>query len=147
ATPPGPPAYHSACPRRLANGPPVGKLLAEIFQCDLDALVIHLLIAGAILITAICAAMEKLDHRSDQGLTLTFDACGASDIDHAVEIEVIDIVVELAHCWSTRRLVADAKHLCSRPEWRNMLIAPPAFLMPQACHGRPVQFEPGTLGL
>src|SRR5216683_1796759 len=69
----------------------VARLIAKIFQRDLDPFIIHLLILGPKLVATVGGAMEELGHGRDGRLTRTFDSRRAAHVDHTVEIEVVDI--------------------------------------------------------
>src|SRR5207253_2426030 len=72
-------------------------LLAKMLERDLDALIKKLLILGAKLVATIGAAVEKLGYYAHGGMRLTFQPRRASNIDRAIEIIIVDIVIELAH--------------------------------------------------
>src|SRR5215510_39655 len=122
------------------------RLFAEILQRDRNPFVVHFLILGAELLAAVGGAVEELDDVADRRPFRRLDPGGASHVDHAVEIEVIDIVEERAHRY-TERFVADAQHFGARADRRNMLVAPSAVFQPQAGNRGAVQVEPDALRL
>ena len=88
----------------------------------MDALVVKLLVVAAKLIATIGSAMEELTDHSDRGVRLTFKPGCAADVDRAIEIEVGDVVVELAHHQAGHWLIADAQHLRSGADGSYVLI-------------------------
>src|SRR6476659_4326476 len=110
------------------------RLLAEIFQRNLNSVIVHLLILGPEFLAPVRGTMEELDHHPDRGLPWPLDPRRAADVDHAVEIEVVDVVIELVHLYTAGGLIADAQHLRTRTNGGYVLVAPPAILMPQACN-------------
>src|SRR4051812_636065 len=122
-------------------------LFAEIFQRDLDPFVIHFLVLAAELLAAVGGAMEELDDVGDRCPFGRLDACGAAYVDHAVEIEVIDIVIELPHRHTPGGLVTDAQHFGARARRWNVLKAPSASLEPETRNRRAIQLKPDSLGL
>src|SRR5712672_2634568 len=91
------------------------ELLTKIFERDLDAVIIELLIFSAKLIALTGTAVEKLAYHSHRGVRLTFESRRADNVDGAIEIKIIDIMVEIAHLQPCHGLAADSKHLRSRP--------------------------------
>ena len=71
------------------------RLLAQIFQRNLNTFVEQLLHVGAKLIAAACAAMEELHHLADRGVRLALDLGGAAEVGLPVEVE-IDCISEIA---------------------------------------------------
>src|SRR5438477_10213 len=122
------------------------RLFAEIFQRDLNPFVIHVLIFGAELLATVAGAVQELDDVADRRSFGRLDPGGASHVDHAVEIEVIDIVEERTHRY-TECFIADTQHFGARADWRDMLEAPSAVFQPQARDSGAVQVEPDALGL
>src|SRR5262249_18233501 len=93
------------CPYRKADPYPSGHarhrrsgelLFAQIFERHRDAVVIELLVIAAKIAAAIGAAMKILRHHTDWRVRLAFESGRAANIDRAVEIEIVDIVVEIA---------------------------------------------------
>src|SRR5262245_62000298 len=80
-----------------AGSRPQKLSFAQVFEGDLDAFVVELLIVAAKLIAAIGAAMEELGDHPDRGVGLAFEPGRAANVDRAIEVEIVDIVVELAH--------------------------------------------------
>lgn len=72
-------------------------LLSEVFQGNLNSIVVHLLILGPELLAAVGGAVEKLADLANWRVWLAFEKSGAADVDRAVEIEVVDVLIELAH--------------------------------------------------
>ena len=62
-------------------------------------------------------------------MRLAFEPGRAANVHRSVEIEVIDIVVKIAHQQSGHRLIADAQHLGARADWSYVLVAPPDFVI------------------
>jgi hypothetical protein len=74
----------------------VTRLFSEILHCDLDAIVVHLLVFGLRLLTTLRAAMEELDHIRDWGTRRPIervDPRRRSHIDQTVNIKVSHVVV------------------------------------------------------
>ena len=67
--------------RHRARSLAARSLLAQIFECDLDALIIELLVVGAELIAATGGAVEELGYHSDRRVRLTFEPRRAANID------------------------------------------------------------------
>jgi hypothetical protein len=101
-----------------------------------------------ILIATLRAAREELNNVCDRGSPLQrFDARGRADVDEAVQIVINDVVVERVDVDHARGLIADAQHLGAIALWRNVLVAPPTLLKPDAARGGPLAFKPDALGL
>src|SRR5260221_4701358 len=126
----------------------VRRLLSEILQRDLDAIVVHLLIFGLGLLTTLRAAMKELDHIRDWGTRRPIeriDPRRRSHIGQTVEIKVNHVVVQGTDIYASRRLIADTEHFCPVALRRNVFIAPPTILKPDAAGCRAAAFEPDAL--
>src|SRR5688572_24619859 len=120
---------------------------AQVLESDLDAIVVELLIFAAKLIAPIGAAMEELADHPDWGVRLAFEAGRAADVDRAVEVEIVDVVVEVAHHQAGDGLVADAQHLRSGADGGYVLEAPADFVIEtQAGNRCPVGVQLHPLG-
>src|ERR1700730_15300551 len=85
-------------------------LLTQILERHLDAVVIELLIVATELIAAIGRAIEELDHLAHRGVRRPLERGVAADIDGAIELKVVDVVIELTNQQSWHRLVANPQH-------------------------------------
>src|SRR5262249_60047086 len=111
------------------------------------AVVIEFLVIAAKVATAIGAAMKILRYDSDRRMRLAFESRRAANVDRAVEIEIVDIVVKVAHQQSGHRLIADAQHLGARADRSYVLEAPSDFVIEtQASNGCAVGIEVNPLG-
>src|SRR5262245_52110700 len=91
--------------------------------------------------------MEELAHHPNRGVWLTFEPGRAPNIDRAIKVEVVDIVVELAHKQSRDGLVADSQHLRARAQGSYVLVTPPDFVIEaQAGNGSAVGVELHAFG-
>src|SRR6476646_4071343 len=105
-------AERSAKPsRRHSLLRPQKLSLAQVLKCNLDALIIEFLVVGTKLVAAAGGAVEELDHFADGGVWFPFELGRAADVDGAIQIQVVDVVKELAHQQPWHRLVANAQHL------------------------------------
>src|SRR5262245_52287536 len=112
------------------SGAPSGKILfAQVLECDLDAFVVELLIVGAKLLAAIRGAIEELYDPADRGMRFPFKLGRAADVNRAVEIKVVDVVIELANQQSRHGLVANAKHFRACADWGYVLVTPANFVI------------------
>src|SRR6267378_8012733 len=126
----------------------VRGLFSEILHRDLDAIVVHLLVFGLRLLTTLRAAMEELDHIRDWGTRRPIeriDPRRRSHIGQTVEIKVNHVVVQGTDIYASRRLIADTEHFCPVALRRNVSIAPPTILKPDAAGCRAAAFEPDAL--
>src|SRR5262249_10912837 len=116
-----------------------GRLLPKILERDLDAVVVHLLVLGQELLAALCAAMEEADDVANRDTTGPIDRVDfrrRSDIEKTVEIEVIDVIIQGTDVDAPQRLVADAEHFQAVAFRRDIFVAPPTILKPDAaCRG------------
>src|SRR5262245_6970972 len=123
------------------------SLFPQILERYGDAVVIELLVIAAKVAAAIGTAMKILRNHADRRMRLTLEPGRAANVDRAIEIEVVDIVVEIAHHPSGHRLIADAQHLGARADWSYVLIAPSDFVIEtQAGDGCAVGIEINPLG-
>jgi hypothetical protein len=53
----------------------------------------------------------------------------AADVDRAIEVKVVDIVIELAHQQTGHGLIANTQDLCARAGRRYVLVAPTNFVI------------------
>src|SRR5262245_33061377 len=97
------------------------RLLSEVLQGDLNSVIVHLLVLGSIFVSSIGGAVEELDDYGNWRLTRPLDPRGATHVDHSIQIEIVDIVIELVHLDAARRLVTDAQHLGAGADRRNVL--------------------------
>src|SRR6185503_20344937 len=102
------------------------RLLAEILQGNLNSVIVHLLILGPEFLAPVGGTMEELDHHPHRSLPWPLDPRRAADVDHAVEIEVVDVMIELVHLDASGGLIADAQHLRARTNGGYVLVTPPA---------------------
>ena len=79
----------------------VGQLLTEVFEGNIDAVVIELLVLVLELIAATCPAMEELGDRPDWRIGRSIHPCRRSEIDETVQVVVDDIVIQLADLYSS----------------------------------------------
>src|SRR6476661_5994179 len=114
---------------RSASLPSEKILLAQVLERCLDAVIVELLEVTAELIATACAAVEELVHDSDRGVRLTLKEGRAAKVDGAIEIEVVDVVIELADQQSCHGLVADAQHLRACADGSYVLVAPTNFVV------------------
>src|SRR5215813_8744851 len=122
-------------------------LFAQIFERHRDAVVIELLVIAAKVAAAIGPAMKILRHHTDWRVRLAFESGRAANVDRAVEIEIVDIVVEIADQQSGHWLIADAQHRGARANWSYVLVAPSDFVIEtQASDGCAVGIEINPLG-
>src|SRR6266481_7121991 len=95
--------------------------------------------------------MEESDDVRNRDATRPIDRVDLrrrSDIEKTVEIEVIYVVIQGADIYAPQRLVADAEHFQPVALGRNVFVAPPTFLKPDAAsRGATATFEPDALGL
>ena len=92
----------------------VPRLLAEILQRDLDALIVHFLEFGLERVAALCAAREELGDMGDRRAVLPLkrlDLRRRAHIDEAVEIVIDHVVEQGVDVDAACRLVADEQHL------------------------------------
>src|SRR5215470_2734953 len=123
------------------------SLFTQILERHRDAVVIELLVIAAKVAAAIGATMKILRHHTDWRVRLAFESGRAANVDRAVEIEIVDIVVEIADQQSGHWLIADAQHLGARANWSYVLVAPSDFVIEtQASDGRAVGIEINPLG-
>src|SRR5262245_36201444 len=84
-------------PKAMALRNARGRLLPEVVQGDLKALVVHLLVFAHGLFRALRAAVEELDdvcnRRCRSSLIEFFNAGRRANVDQTVEIQIHDIVV------------------------------------------------------
>ena len=73
--------------------------------------------------------MEELADHSNRGVRFTVKPGCAPDVDRAIEVEIVDVVVELTHKQAPHRFVADAQHLRSGADGSDVLVAPPDFVI------------------
>src|SRR5262245_54653657 len=111
-------------------GPTVEELLfAQILERSLDAVVVELLIFGAKLVAASGTAVEKLCHHSKRSMRQTVEPRGAANVDRAIKVKVVDVVIEVADQEARHRLVADAQHFCACADRGYVLVTPPDFVI------------------
>src|SRR5437667_8734106 len=78
----------------LCAGPTPEKMLfTQVLERHLDALIIEFLIVGTKLIAATGSAVEELRNLADRSVWLSFKLGRAANVDGAVEINVVDVVV------------------------------------------------------
>src|SRR5215471_13387967 len=109
----------------------VGRLFSEILEGDLDAVVVHLLILGLVLVAALGAAMvESGDTRNGDTARPVerLDLRRRSNIGKTIEIVVSHIVIQGPDVYAAQRLVADTQHLQPVALRRNVFVAPPPVL-------------------
>src|SRR5262249_26464738 len=124
-----------------------GSLFTEILQRDLNTLVVHLLEVVSELLAAFGAAREEFCDVGDGRMPIKrFDQGRRPHVDEAVEIVVDDVIVQRADVYAARGFVADAEHLRAVACRWNVLIAPPAFLEPDATRCGTLAVKPDTLG-
>src|ERR1700716_142169 len=91
----------------LCELPRPGKMLfTQVLERHLDALIIEFLIVGTKLIAATGGAVEELGYLADRSMWLSFELGRAANVDGAIEINVVDVVIELTHQQARHRLVA-----------------------------------------
>src|SRR5258705_72143 len=124
------PAGQSVAPIICAVRLPARILLfAQILERSLDAVVVKLLIVAAKLVAASGTAVEKLCHHSHRSMRQTFEPRGAANVDRAIKIKVVDIVIEVADQQARHRLVADAQHFRAGADRGHGLATPPDFVI------------------
>src|ERR1700720_1345595 len=115
------------------NGNAVVWAFTQVLERNLDAFVIEGLKVAAILVAATGGAIEKLAYPANRSVRLTFEGGRAPNVDRAIEIEIVDILIELTDQQPRHGLLADAQHLRAVAHRSYMLIAPPDFVIePQA---------------
>ena len=72
------------------------SLFTQVLECHLDAFVIEGLKVAAKLVAATCGAIEKLAYPANRRVRLTFEGGRAPNVDRAIEIEIVDILIGLA---------------------------------------------------
>src|SRR5258707_129647 len=72
-------------------------LFAQVLEGDLNALVVEFLIVATELVAAVGGAMEELADRSDRRMRLSLELGRAADVDSAIEVDVVDVMVDLTH--------------------------------------------------
>src|SRR3954470_21777275 len=108
----------SALPARRRPSPAsrnIQQSFAEMFERDLDALIVHLLEVGLELVAALGAAREELDDIGDGRAFLPLkrlDLRRRAHVYESIEVVIHYVVEEGVDVDSSRRLVADAQHLC-----------------------------------
>src|SRR5882672_292502 len=123
------------------SGGPQVSLFTEGLECNLDAFVIEGLKVAAKLVAATGGAIEKLAYPANRGVRLTFEGGRAPNVDCAIEIEIVDILIGLADQQPRHGLLADAQHLRAVAHRGDMLIAPPDFVI------EPQAGDSGTIGV
>src|ERR1700704_5629543 len=78
---------------------------------------------------------------------LRLDQCRRPHVNQPVEIIVDDVIEERSDVDAARGFIADAEHLRPVAPGCNMVVAPPAFLEPDAPGRGPFTFEPHALRL
>src|SRR5882757_7871034 len=131
------------------SGGPQVSLFTQVLECNLDAFVIEGLKVAAKLVAAIGGAIEKLAYPANRGVRLTFEGGRAPNVDRAIEIQIVDILIGLADQQPRHGLLADAQHLGAVAHGGEMLIAPPDFVIERGrrqwhhcCRGGPVRYAP-----
>src|SRR5262245_15584703 len=90
--------------------------------------------------------MEELADLADRRVRLALQRGGAAHVDGAVEIEVVDVAIVLAADQTGHGLVANAQYFRARADRRDVLEAPPDFVIEaQARDGCAVGVELRTL--
>jgi len=107
-------------------------LFAQALECDLDALVVELLVIAAELIATVRPAIEELTNDTDRRVWFSLKQSSASNIDSAVKIKIVDVVVKLPNQQPWNRLVANPQHLSSRTDRRYVLVTPTNFVIKAA---------------
>src|SRR5262249_6512757 len=80
--------------REVSATVPCRRLFPKKLQCDLDAVVIHLLKVGLKLFTALRASGVKLGYMCDRLPLRPLDLRSRAHVDEAVEIVIDHVVVE-----------------------------------------------------
>src|ERR1700704_400003 len=104
-------------------------LFAQILERHLDALIIEFLIVGTKLVAATSGAVEELGYLADRSVGFAFKLGRAANVDGAVEIKVVDIVIELSHDQALHGLVANAQDLAARAHGSYVLVTPTNFVV------------------
>jgi len=73
------------------------SLFTQVLECHLDAFVIEGLKVAAKLVAATCGAIEKLAYPANRRVRLTFEGGRAPNVDRAIEIEIVDILIGPLH--------------------------------------------------
>src|SRR5215510_12555996 len=90
------------------------RLLAQIFEGDLNSIVEQLLHIDAELIATACAAMEELHHLANRRVWLAFDLGGAAEVSLPVKVEIHGVLKDLAGERVGNHFGPDAQHLGAR---------------------------------
>jgi hypothetical protein len=130
----------------MMNGGYAG-LFAQVLERDLDAVIVKLLIVRTELIAAIGPAMKELAHHANRSVRLPFQLGRAADVDRAIEIDVVDVVIKLAHQQARDGFVANAQYLRSGSDGRDVLVTPPDLVIQtQASNGGAVGIQVHPFG-
>ena len=99
-------------------------LFAQVLERYLDPLIVEFLIVSTKLVTAASGAIEELGHLADWRMWLSFELGCAADVNGAIEIEIINVLKDLADQQPWHRLVANTQYFGARANWGYVLVTP-----------------------
>jgi hypothetical protein len=104
-------------------------------------------IIAAELVTAVRTAMKELAHHPDGSIGLTFELCATADVDRAVEVIIINVMIDLSDQWPIGGLAAHTQHLGACADRCNVLVTPPLLIIEaQAGDGGAIRVELNLFG-